>query len=224
MACDVSDVDLYESGVGAINLPLMTGMLFGGRSSRGAHPSFLARMSRLGTLIADRHISFSLPYGDFTKGEMLAKVRDLEIASWMQQSRSCVHTSLRTPQVTHCGVCPACIERRQAFAVARISEDPNPYVLDVFRDALRGPESEYLALLIEESMALVADDARVLRRLKAYMATTEMDSREYDRILHLVRRHAQEVCQIFRGVQTNHRAEDSGEDHAVTQAPERVAL
>ena len=40
-ASKVSDVEVFENGVGAINLPLMTGMLAGGLATRGAHPTFL---------------------------------------------------------------------------------------------------------------------------------------------------------------------------------------
>ena len=37
-ACDIQSVEVFENGVGAINLPLMTGMLAGGLATRGAHP------------------------------------------------------------------------------------------------------------------------------------------------------------------------------------------
>jgi hypothetical protein len=223
LACEVSDIDLYESGVGAINLPLMTGMLFGGLSSRGAHPTFLAKMSALGASLADQPIAFSLPYSDLTKGEVLGKLRDSRIAQWLQRSRSCVHTSLRTPDVTHCGVCPACIERRQAFAVAMIEEDTSPYMLDVFRDSLRLDECDYLALLVEESAALLEGDPKALRRLKAHMVTTEVDLGEFDRVLKLLHRHAEEICQIFPRTRTDYGVEGIPGDNALSRASVGVA-
>jgi hypothetical protein len=223
LACEVSAIDLYESGVGAINLPPMTGMLFGGLSSRGSHPTFLAKMSALGASLADRPIAFSLPYRHLTKGEVLRKLRDSGIAQWLQRSRSCVHTSLRTPHVTHCGVCPACIERRQAFAVAKIEEDTSPYMLDVFRDSMRRDECDYLALLVEQSAALLEGDPKALRRLKAHMVTTEIDFGEYERILHLLRRHAEEIGQIFPRTRADYRVEDIPGDNALSRSSVGVA-
>lgn len=196
-ACDVEFIDLYESGVGAINFPLMTGMLFGGLASRGAHPSFLRKMSALGSALAERAISFALPYIESTKGEKLAKVRGLGLAQWLERSRSCIHTSLRIPRVTHCGVCPACIERRQAFAVAHIEEHAALYAVDIFKEAVPGRERAYFDLFAKESSALLEDDARTLRRLRTYLAVTSIDDDEYPRFHRLLRRHAEEIQQVF---------------------------
>jgi Queuosine biosynthesis protein QueC len=196
-ACGVERIDLYESGVGAINLPLMTGMLFGGLATRGAHPTFLKKLSALGNAVTEHSVAFRLPYIDSTKGEMLARMRGLGIEPWLQRSRSCIHTSLRLPQVTHCGVCPACIERRQAFAVANIEEDSAVYAVDLFRDTLRGSERRYFDLFIEEAASLLEDNPRTLRRLRTCMALTGIEGVEYPRLHQLLRRHAEEVQRVF---------------------------
>lgn len=46
-AYELETIEMFENGVGAINLPLMTGMLGSGLSTRGAHPTFLRLMSEL---------------------------------------------------------------------------------------------------------------------------------------------------------------------------------
>jgi 7-cyano-7-deazaguanine synthase in queuosine biosynthesis len=196
-ACGVESIDLYESGVGAINVPLMTGMLFGGLASRGAHPTLLKKMSVIGSAVAGRSISFSLPYLESTKGEMLAKLRGLGLDQWLQRTRSCIHTSMRIPHVTHCGVCPACIERRQAFAVACIEEDTAVYAVDIFKETMLGRERAYFDVFTEEGSALLEDDPRTLRRLRTYMTVTGIDSDDYPRVHRLLCRHAEEILQVF---------------------------
>ena len=118
----LNTIEMFENGVGAINLPLMTGMLSSGLSTRGAHPTFLRLMSELVTKVANSQIQFVLPFITKTKGEMLQELKLTDgVATWAQDSRSCVHTSLREKGKTHCGRCPACIERRQAFLSAGIN-------------------------------------------------------------------------------------------------------
>jgi hypothetical protein len=154
-------------------------------------------MSALGSALAERSICFSLPYIESTKGEMLAKVRGLGLEKWLQRSRSCIHTSLRIRHVTHCGVCPACIERRQAFAVAHIEEDTAVYALDIFKDTVRGIERAYFDLFTEEGSALLEEDPRTLRRLRTYTTVTGIDD-DYSRVHRLLLRHAEEIQQVFR--------------------------
>jgi 7-cyano-7-deazaguanine synthase in queuosine biosynthesis len=196
-ACEVENVDLYENGVGAINVPLMTGMLFGGLASRGAHPSLLDRMSKLAAAVAERSICFSLPYLASTKGELLASLRGLGLEDWLRRSRSCIHTSPRTPKTTHCGVCPACIERRQAFAVAGVEDDLGAYSVDICKKSLPDPANQYFELLLEDCAALLDNNSRPARRLRTYMMVMGIDDTRYPQLYDLSRRHAMEVRDVF---------------------------
>src|SRR5690606_29891616 len=94
-ACEIENIEVFENGVGAINLPLMTGMLAGGLATRGAHPTFLKLMSQLASAVAEKPIRYSLPFATQTKAEMLAPLKAHRLDSWAQLSRSCVHTSWR---------------------------------------------------------------------------------------------------------------------------------
>lgn len=200
-ACQLDTIDVFENGAGAINFPLMTGMLVGGLATRGAHPSLLAKMSKIGSLVSDRPMSFGLPYGNSTKGELVSELRNAGLDQWLQQTRSCIHTSIRIPGITHCGVCPGCIERRVAFYIAGIAEDARHYDTDVFSELLDEDAQDYMRLLVQDSSDLLSSDDRVLRRLDAHLRNTKIDAQEHARILFLLRRNAKEVTEVFGPVQ-----------------------
>ena len=58
---EVTKIEVFESGIGAINLPLLAGMV-GSRATRGSHPHFFRLMSRLASLAAGREVAFHLPF------------------------------------------------------------------------------------------------------------------------------------------------------------------
>jgi 7-cyano-7-deazaguanine synthase in queuosine biosynthesis len=122
-------IEVFESGVGAINLPLMAGMT-GAKSTKSAHPKFLRLMSRLASLVAERDVEFCLPFQELTKGELVTNLRRNELEQLANLSASCVNYPQRHCKQKQCGVCPACILRRQAMATAGIVEPENAYEHD----------------------------------------------------------------------------------------------
>jgi 7-cyano-7-deazaguanine synthase in queuosine biosynthesis len=122
-------VEVLESGIGAINLPLMAGMV-GAKTTRSAHPKFLRLMSRLASLVAEADVDFCLPFHGKTKGEVVRTLCGIGLEQLANSSASCVHYPLRHPKQKQCGLCPACIFRRQAMAVARIDEPEGMYKYD----------------------------------------------------------------------------------------------
>jgi 7-cyano-7-deazaguanine synthase in queuosine biosynthesis len=124
-------INVFESGVGAINLPLMAGMV-GPKSTRNSHPQFLKLMSRLASLVADADIQFCLPFFDATKGEMVRRLAELGLEELATESASCVHYPRPGSRHKQCGACPGCIGRRQAMAVAGIDEPVGTYEYDLF--------------------------------------------------------------------------------------------
>jgi hypothetical protein len=122
-------VEVFESGIGAINLPLMAGMV-GPMTTRSAHPKFLRLMSRLASLVADGEVEFRLPFFDKTKGEVVRNLVQVRLEDLARLSASCVHYPLRHSRYKQCGVCPACIFRRQAMVVAGIAELEGTYKHD----------------------------------------------------------------------------------------------
>jgi len=198
-AFEIGDIDIFENGVGAVNLPLMTGMLGNGLSTRGAHPSFLSLMSQLVSEVAGAPIRYALPFANQTKGEMLTPLKRHNLANWLQLSRSCVHTSLRERGKSHCGQCPGCIERRQAFHRAGISERVGDhYRVDVLAGTpLEMMNADYLRRYLDDAAAWLADDAAVLQRLHWHLKLTNIPAAEHDKIAERQRTHAREVASCY---------------------------
>jgi len=124
-------IELFESGVGAINLPLMSGMV-GSKTTRSSHPEFLRLMSRLASLVAENDIEFRLPFFGQTKGQAVRRLADLNLQELANMTASCVGFPLRHSQAKQCGICPACLFRRQAMHVAGIAEPDHSYLYDIF--------------------------------------------------------------------------------------------
>lgn len=152
------ETELYESGVGAINLPLMSGMV-GSRTTRSAHPEFLRRMSKLVELVIERPMSFVLPFGQLTKGQVLAKVKHAGLEELAATTVSCAHYPLRESEAKQCGVCPACIFRRQSLTVAGLHEPSGTYKYDLFEDVnasnhVPAKELDYLKAFLDQVVQL----------------------------------------------------------------------
>lgn len=192
-------MEMFENGVGAINLPLMTGMLGGGLSTRGAHPSFLGLMSELGTLVTEKQIELVLPYRDLTKAEMLGRLKHVPgLTAWLQQSRSCIHTSIREQGKTHCGRCAACIERRQAFLVSGLAEELSLYQADILNNAPLTPEEEdYFYLYRLDAMKWSDGREEAWRRMLLHLRLTKVPEPGHESIFKLQSRHAREVLRAF---------------------------
>lgn len=198
-AYDLEVIEIFENGVGAINLPLMTGMLGSGLSTRGAHPTFLRLMSTLSGQVTEKPVRFVLPFDDKTKAEMLQDMKAVpDLATWSQSSRSCVHTSLRQVGKTHCGRCPGCIERRQAFAAANIEEDLDLYQTDLFVQPMNNEEeADYLHLFQLEAMKWVEGADNVQRRMRNHLRITDVSHEQDEKIIELQLRNAREVLRTL---------------------------
>jgi 7-cyano-7-deazaguanine synthase in queuosine biosynthesis len=146
--CRTSEVEVYESGVGAINLPLMAGMT-GSRTTRSTHPEFLRRMSELVSTAASRTITFSLPFWENTKGQIVRNLANAGLHDLAKLTVSCVSYPLRDKKSKQCGICPACIFRRQAMLTAGITEAENTYKYDLFSatELVRQPSAKHLSYL-----------------------------------------------------------------------------
>lgn len=130
----VSEVEVFESGIGAINVPLMAGMV-GSMATRGCHPKFLRLMSHLVSLVAEREITFRLPFLDRTKGEMVRALRDGGFADLARRTVSCARYPLGYRCYEPCGVCSACVFRRQAMLFGGVEEPMGTYSFDLFGTA-----------------------------------------------------------------------------------------
>ena len=197
-AFGIQQIELFENGLGSINFPLMAGALFGGLATRGSHPTFLRHMSVLGSAVLEHPLVLSLPFGEVTKAQMLQSLRAEGLERWAQTSRSCIHSSWRIAGKTHCGTCPACIERRQAFATAGIAED-DCYSTDVLKTFSRpGADADYLRVYLDEAHAWLNEDPRPRSRLHTHLRLTDIPIQADEQIALLLTRHSREVTGVFR--------------------------
>ncbi len=126
-----SNVEVFESGIGSLNIPLMAGMV-SSMATRGCHPEFLLGMSRLLSLVAEREIIFRQPFFDRTKGEMVRELSNLGLADLVPATVSCTSYPLGHRCFEQCGICPACLFRRQAIHVGGVNEPHGVYTFDIF--------------------------------------------------------------------------------------------
>lgn len=198
-AYSLETIEMFENGVGAINLPLMTGMLGSGHATRGGHPVFLNLMSELSAHVTEKSMRFVLPFETKTKAEMLQELKACPgLTRWAQESRSCAHTSLRQAGKTHCGRCPACIERRQAFASADIDESLDIYQTDALTESLSDQdEADYLRLYRIEAMKWLEGEESARRRMANHLRLTNVPYECDERISELQSRHSREVLRTF---------------------------
>ena len=177
-ALGASTVEVYESGVGAVNVPLMAGMAHGGRTTKGCHPEFLRLMGHLGSQVAERPIGVVLPFADKTKAEVVGSLKRAGLTALATGSFSCVHTSPRkTGMRKQCGLCPACIGRRQALALAGITEPQDAYQVDIFslNDVASQPVKALLPLkatLLQVGHFLYENAGEMPERVSHYLSAS----------------------------------------------------
>ena len=138
-------LELYESGIGAINAPLLAGME-GSQATRSCHPVFLEKMSRLLSLAAENPITIVLPFKDFTKGELVRGLAGEELQNVARNTISCANIHCSGIGQS-CGFCPACIFRRLALHTACIEEPGSSYQVDLMSPTSGQVASEKLNYL-----------------------------------------------------------------------------
>ncbi|MFO0837745.1 MAG: 7-cyano-7-deazaguanine synthase [Phycisphaerae bacterium] len=157
-----SKIELYESGVGALNLPPMAGMLVGGRSTRHCHPEFLRRMGLLASHVVGRPITYELPFVDRTKAEVVRTLKSQRLKDLAELTFSCPHYPLfRASRAHQCGACLACIGRRQALLCAGVP-DRVDYQHDLFSERANEVADSELGFL--KAALMQVDDLAPLER------------------------------------------------------------
>jgi 7-cyano-7-deazaguanine synthase in queuosine biosynthesis len=127
------EVEVFESGVGSVNFPLVTGPA-DYRTTRSTHPKFLRLISALVSHVNDAAVKYVLPFADKTKAEMVSMLKPLGLEELARKSVSCITHPLLRKGWQQCGTCPACVFRRQAMLTAGIAEDKDAYGIDLFAE------------------------------------------------------------------------------------------
>ncbi len=132
-AVRAESVDVFENGIGAINLPPQIGMMLGAMAARGCHPGFLNAMGKLVSHVSGRVINFRLPMLRVTKAEAAQQMQRAGIADVARSTMSCIHWPLRNKGAAkQCGICFGCLGRRQALLTAGLPDPADAYEVDLF--------------------------------------------------------------------------------------------
>ena len=169
-------VEVFESGVGSINLPLVSGPA-DFRTTRSTHPHLLRLISALVSHVNEAKVEYVLPFADRTKAEMAASLRDLGLEELARKSASCILHPLLRKGWQQCGHCPACVYRRQALMTAEIAEAKDAYAVDLFApDPMHAIPAKRLRPIraFHQQVARLADlDAgRAPRCMRRYLLAT----------------------------------------------------
>lgn len=117
-------LNLYENGIGAINLPFRTSEV-GLDHARSVHPLSLMRMSKLISELIGTSFTFINPFLYSTKAQMCESLVQAGSTDLIFGTITCDHLHRERPM--QCGLCSSCLLRRQALAVIGI-EDKTRYV------------------------------------------------------------------------------------------------
>lgn len=150
----VNALQLYENGIGAINLPYTDAQL-GAESTRAMHPRSVELLEELVRLVALPNFSLVLPNLFRTKAELCSVLKQPGFHELAARSVSCDGFPQRIRGVVQCGVCTSCVLRRQALAGAGLED--GTYRHDIFRRD-RLPESKSFVI------RAMADQARRIGR------------------------------------------------------------
>jgi len=179
-ALGLQQLEMYESGLGAINVPLLVGME-GSQATRGSHPTFLRLMSELLTHVVGHDFHVVLPFAGMTKGELVGGLASEELRKLAASTVSCAHFPVRVEQGDHwrsCGLCPACIFRRVALHAAGIEEASDRYQHDLFDprcSQLPAKKLRYLtAYLLQIDSLRDLDDSRLPPLIARHLAWTDV--------------------------------------------------
>jgi hypothetical protein len=125
-----------ESGLGCLGPGLVP---FGvEHPSRGCHPAFVANLQELFSRLWGARPPFEFPHLWMTKGEVLRQLAMRGALEGWQRTRSCsrnVHRQHPSTNASQCGLCSACLFRRQSLMAAGLVESRGTYFVDVLHDA-----------------------------------------------------------------------------------------
>ncbi len=122
-----SSLDVFENGVGALNLPYNSSQL-GTACTRAMSPIALVKMERFIRVLSGQQFSIRNPFLFSTKGQMCASPAFKPFADAVVRTFSCDGFPHRIANVPQCGVCTSCLLRRLSLQVAGLSgSDPGEF-------------------------------------------------------------------------------------------------
>ncbi|WP_103256405.1 7-cyano-7-deazaguanine synthase [Tabrizicola aquatica] len=146
-ALQISTISFYENGVISQNLPI-SGSVVGTSATRTTHPLSLVLLERLLGALGGSRIAIRNPFIWKTKAEVLEVIRAHGAEDQIKHTVSCTNLHTQSAEVSHCGDCTQCLDRRFAvFATGMEAfEQDVHYSTDVFVGARGNGRSRQVAI------------------------------------------------------------------------------
>lgn len=175
-----------------------------------SHPAFTKRLAGFLSLLLDGEVSFEHPQCWKTKGETLSELMELQLSDGWHLTHSCPRSvrHVRLEGKIHCGICAACLLRRQSVLRARLPESERylwgrlqatslETAAAMGARATSNDDLKHLrhgALCMEDMARLCDDDQEmVVRQVAADLASRQSEVDEnVRRLRRLVKAHADE--------------------------------
>lgn len=140
-------INFFENGVVSHNLPISP-QVIGTMATRTTHPLALAKLEHLLSLIHGSRFPVRNPFALRTKTEVVASLRDHGAVSLISKTSSCNHVWKRSTEMTHCGACSQCLDRRFAILAADLADaDPEShYETPVLTGAHERPRNQTMVV------------------------------------------------------------------------------
>jgi 7-cyano-7-deazaguanine synthase in queuosine biosynthesis len=116
----VDRLDVFENGIGAINLPFSDGQL-GAQGTRATHPLALRDISKLVTFVTDHNFEIASPLLFISKGQLCHRIANLGLDDFVRATVSCDGFPFRARGPDHCGTCTSCLLRRISLRAANFA-------------------------------------------------------------------------------------------------------
>ena len=142
-----NELNVYENGVGAINLPY-THATVGADHTRSMHPTHLMLMSRFICQLFEKPFLINNRSTWQTKGSMCAQLAHMGLGELATKSVSCDGFPLRG-KYAQCGKCTSCLLRRVSLFRGGLTEWEQKreyYAYDVLKRPLAGNEHHLIPL------------------------------------------------------------------------------
>lgn len=132
IAAEANELQIYENGIGAINLPYDATQV-GTSNTRSVHPVALLRMSQFITELTGIAFSINDPFVFKTKAEMCSHSEVQRLGQYVNSTFSCDSFPIRKRAQSQCGICTSCLLRRQSLELAGLSmfDAPAGYLSDL---------------------------------------------------------------------------------------------
>lgn len=202
-----SEIFICENGVLSLNVPISDARK-GSRSTRHAHPLYLAYFNQLIDTLYEQTFTVRNPFFFWTKGEEVDLLRETALEDLIHETVSCwgyPNLTVRYKDSNHCGSCLPCIVRRVSMIAAGLERFDDKYVIDIFklmRDAsikdLRNIED--LVYFCQNFIGLSKTELlyRFPELVMVEAGPETGDSSEIDHMIRVYQRFADEVLTIAR--------------------------